>query len=77
MEAEEVEVEEVEAEEVEAEEVEAEEVEAEEVEAEEVEADKETHLPCLASDSVETPLKYSREKERRRTASSPNSNATT
>ena len=59
---------------MEAEEVEAEEVEAEEVEAEE--ADKQIPKPRPTSDSAETPLKYSREKERRQTASSPNSNAT-
>ena len=66
-------------EEVEAEEVEAEEVEAEEVEAEEVEAEEEEEQipkPRLTSDSAGIPLKYSREKEKRRTASSPNSNAT-
>ena len=69
--------------EVEAEvEVEAEaevEVEAEaEVEEEaEVEVEERTLLLCLASDSAEIPPKYSREKERKQTASSPNSNATT
>ena len=68
-----MEVEEVEAEEVEAEEVE--EVEAEEVEAEEV--DKQIPKPRLTSDSAETPLKYSQEREKRQTASSHNSNATT
>ena len=66
MEAEEVEVEEEVEEEVEAE------VEAEEEEAE----DKQTTLPYPTSDSAETLLKYSQEKERRQTASSPNSNAT-
>ena len=50
-------------------------MEAEEVEAEEVEADKQIPKPHLTSDSAETPLKYSRKKERRQTASSPNSNA--
>ena len=74
MEAEEVEAEEVEAEEVEAEEVEAEEVGAEEAAQEE---DKQTPLQPLLSDSAETPQKYSQEKEKRRTASSPNSNTTT
>ena len=65
---------EVEAVEVEAVEVEAVEVEAEEAEAEqEAEADKRTPL---TSDSAETLLKYSREKEKKQTASSPNSNAT-
>ena len=68
------EAEEVEAEEVEVEEVEAEEVEAEEVEADKVEAEELTPLPCLASDSAETPPRYSLEKEKRQTASSPNSN---
>ena len=56
--------------------VEAEEAEVEEaeVEAEEVEeADKQT---LLTSDSAEILPKYSREKERKQTASSPNSNAT-
>ena len=67
-----MEVEEVEVEEVEVEEVEAEEVEAEE---EEEEAEEEKQTP-LTSDSAETLPKYSREKERRQTASSPNSNAT-
>ena len=66
------ELQEVEAEEVEAEEVEAEEVEAEE-EAEQEEADKQTPL---TSDSAETLLRYSQEKEKKQTASSPNSNAT-
>ena len=70
-----MEAEEVEAEEVEAEEVEAEEVEAEEVEAEEV--DKQIPKPRPTSDSAETPLKYSQEKEKKQTASSHNSNATT
>jgi hypothetical protein len=59
---------------VEAEEVEAEEVEAEEVEVEE-EEEAEERIP-LTSDYVETPPRYSREKERKQTASSPNSNAT-
>ena len=69
-----VEAEEVEAEEVEAEEVEAEEVEAEAVEAEEEEeADKRTPL---TSDSAEILPRYSQEKGRKQTASSPNSNAT-
>ena len=75
----EAEVEEAEAEEAgEAEAEEAEEAEAEVEEAEEVEAeeDKQTPLPCLASDSAETLLKYLQEKERKQTASSPNSNAT-
>ena len=58
--------------------MEAEEEEVEEVE-EEVEAEEEGQTPKthLTSDSAETPLKYSREKEKRQTASSPNSNATT
>ena len=62
----------------EAEEVEAEEVEAVEEEAEEeaVEVEEQIPKPHLTSDSAETPLKYSREKEKRQTASSPNSNAT-
>ena len=60
----------MEAEEVEAEEAEAE-AEAEVVEEEAEEADKQTPL---TSDSAEIPLKYSREKERRQTAFSPNSN---
>ena len=64
----------MEAEEVEAEEVEAEEVEAEAVEAEEEEeADKRTPL---TSDSAEILPRYSQEKGRKQTASSPNSNAT-
>ena len=65
-------------EEVEAEEVEAEEEAEEEVEEEaEEEAVEEEQIPKphLTSDSAETPLRYSREKERRQTASSPNSNA--
>ena len=68
-------VEAVEAEAVEAVEAEAVEAEAEEeaVEAEAVEADNQTPL---TSDSAETLPKYSREKERKQTASSPNSNAT-
>jgi hypothetical protein len=53
--------------------VEAEEAEAEEVEAEAGEEEEQT---LLASDSAETLLKYSQEKERKQTASSPNSNAT-
>jgi hypothetical protein len=59
------------------EEVEAE-VEAEEEAEAEVEAEEEaqTILPCPTSDSAEIPPKYSREKERKQTASSPNSNAT-
>ena len=70
-----MEAEEVEAEEEVVEEVEAEEVEAEEEEVEvEVEVEEQTPLPHLASDSVETHLKYSQEKEKKRTASSPNSN---
>jgi hypothetical protein len=54
-------------------EAEAEEVEeeAEVVEEEAEEADKQTPL---TSDSAEIPLKYSREKGKRQTASSPNSN---
>ena len=64
----------VEAAEVEA--VEEAEVEAEEEAEEEVEADKQTTPPCPASDSAETLLKYLWEKERKRTASSLNSNAT-
>ena len=67
-------VEAVEAVEVEAEEPEAEAVEeAEQEEAEQEEADKQTPL---TSDSAEIPLRYSREKERKQIASSPNSNAT-
>jgi hypothetical protein len=54
-------------------EVEAEEAEAEEAE-EAVEADKQTPLTF---DSAEIPLKYSREKEKKQTASSPNSNVIT
>ena len=54
---------------------EAEEVEEEEAEVEE--AGEQTPLPCLASDSVETPPKYSQEKEKKQTAFSPNSNAIT
>ena len=60
--------------------MEAEEVEAEEVEAEEVEAEEaDTQIPKsrLTLDSAETPQKYSQEKGRKQTASSPNSNATT
>jgi hypothetical protein len=67
----------VEVEEVEVEEVEAEEVEAEEVEAEEEGVDKQIPKTRLTSDSAETPLKYSREREKRQTASSHNSNAIT
>ena len=62
----------------EAEEEVEEEVEEEAVEeaAEEaVEEEEQIPKPHLTSDSAETPLKYSREKERRQTASSPNSNA--
>ena len=55
------------------EEVEVEAEEEVEVEAEEAE-DKQTPLQPPASDSAETLQKYSREKEKRRTASSPNSN---
>ena len=73
VEAEAVEAEAVEAEAVEAEAVEAEAVEAEAEEEEAVEADNQTPL---TSDSAETLPKYSREKERKQTASSPNSNAT-
>ena len=62
---------------MEAEEVEAEEVEAEEVEAEEEELDKRIPKPRLTSDSAETPLKYSQEREKRQTVSSHNSNDTT
>ena len=58
-------------------EVEAEEVEVEEVEAEAEEADKQIPKPRLTSDSAETLPKYSQEKERKQTASSPNSNAIT
>ena len=55
-------------------EVEAEaEAEAEEVEAEE-EVEERTILLCPTSDSAETLLRYSQEKERKQTASSPNSN---
>ena len=56
--------------------VEAEEAEEEvevEQEAEQEEADKQTPL---TSDSAEILLKYSQEKERKQTASSPNSNDT-
>ena len=53
-------------------EVEAEE-EAEQEEAEQEEADKQTPL---TSDSAEIPPKYSQEKGRKQTASSPNSSAT-
>ena len=67
----------MEAEEVEAEEVEAEEVEAEEEEAEEEEADKQIPKSRLTSDSAETPPKYSQEREKKQTASSHSSNATT
>ena len=63
-------------EEVEAEAEEEAEVEAEE-EEEEVGADKQTTPPCPTSDSAETLLRYSREKERKLTVSSLNSNATT
>ena len=66
----------VEAVEVEAEEVEAEEVEAEEVEAEEAEQEEADKQTPLTSDSAEILLRYLREKERKQTASSPNSNAT-
>ena len=79
MEAEEVEAEEVEAEEVEVEEVEVEEVEAEAEAEVEVEAEEEaerTLLPCLTSDYVETLPRYSQGKEKKQTASSPNSNVT-
>ena len=62
--------------EAEAEEAEVEEVEAEE-EKEEAEADKQTPPPYLTSDSVETPPRYLQEKEKKQTASSPNSNAIT
>ena len=62
---------------MEAEEVEAEEVEAEEEAEEEAEVDKQIPKPRLTSDSVETPLKYSQEKEKKRTASYHNSNVTT
>ena len=51
-------------------------MEAEEVEAEE-EEDKQIPKPRLTSDSAETPLKYSQEREKRQIASSHNSNATT
>ena len=51
------------------------EVEAEEEVEEEAEADKQTTLLCPTSDSAETLLRYSQEKERKQTASSPNSNA--
>ena len=52
------------------------EAEVEEEAEEEVEADKQTILPYPASDSAETLLKYLQEKERKQTASSPNSSAT-
>ena len=53
--------------------------ELQEVEAEEVEVEEEEQTSNLhpTSDSAETPLKYSREKERKQTASSLNSNAIT
>ena len=52
--------------------------EAEEAEAEEAEeADKQILKPRLTSDSAEIPPKYSQEKERKQTASSPNLNAIT
>ena len=55
-----------------------EEEEAEEAEEEaEVEEEEQIPKPHLTSGSAETPLKYSREKERKQTASSPNSNAIT
>ena len=41
------------------------------------EEDKPTHLQHPVSDSVEIPQKYSQEIERKRTASSLNSNTTT
>ena len=63
----------VEEEAVEEEAVEEEAVEAEAEEAEQEEADKQTPL---TSDSAETLPRYSRERERKQTASSPNSNAT-
>jgi hypothetical protein len=67
----------------------AEEVEEVEEEVEEVEEvveevaevaekeDKQTPQPHPASDSAETPQKYLQKTEKRRTASSPNSNDTT
>ena len=60
--------------EAEAEEAEA---EAEEQEVEAEEADKQIPKPRLTSDSAEILPKYSQEKERKQTASSPNSNAIT
>ena len=66
------------AEEVAEEEVEEEaEKEAEEEAAEQEEEDKQTPWPRPASDSAETPQKYSQETGKKQTASSPNSNATT
>ena len=63
--------------EAEVEEVEEEEAGAveEEEEAEAEEAEEAEEQTPLTSDSAEIPLKYSREKEKRQTASSPNSNA--
>ena len=61
---------------VEAAEVEAAEEEAAEVEAEEAEQEEADKQTLLTSDSAEILPKYSREKERKQTASSPNSNAT-
>ena len=49
----------------------------EEAEEAEEEVDKQIPKPRLTSDSAETPLKYSREREKRQIASSHNSNATT
>ena len=51
----------------------------EEAEEAEEEAEEEAQIlrPRLTSDSAETPLKYSQEKGKRQTASSPNSNVTT
>ena len=78
----EAEVAEVEAEVAEAEaevaeaEAEVAEAEAEVAEAEEEEEEQTPLLPP-ASDYAEIPMKYSREKERKQTASSPNSNAIT
>ena len=57
------------------EEVEVEEEAEQEAEQEE-EADKQTTLLYPTSDSAETLPRYSQEKERKQTASSPNSNAT-
>ena len=71
------ELQEAEAEAVEAEAEEAEAVEAEEAEAVVAEAEEEDKQTPLTSDSAEILQRYSQEKERKQTASSPNSNDTT